>query len=80
MASMPELAVTFLGQPSVNSGSTIEMVATILSLRMERLKPAVNDPITEFLVTSLPVPAVVGTAMKGTGSFSTFLPLPTTSR
>ncbi len=42
--------------------------ATIRSSRRLTLRPISGRPITAFLVTSAPVPAVVGRAMKGKGS------------
>ena len=79
MASMPEKAVTLLGQPAASAGSMMARFAIMESERIERLKLWIFEPSTAFLVTSEPVPLVVGTAMKGTGSTVTFLPLPTTS-
>ena len=49
-------------------------------LRRLAFTPCSGDPSTAFRVTSEPVPAVVGAAIKGIGSLSNVLPLPITSR
>jgi len=63
---MPQAAVTCGGQVRVNSGSTIAQTGVKLSCRSDFLKPCFPTLLmTAFFVASLPVPAVVGTAMKG---------------
>eukprot|EP00981_Chlorochromonas_danica_P005266 scaffold1058_cov155-Ochromonas_danica.AAC.11 len=68
--SMPTLAVTDGGQLSVSSGSMTATTGNILSCRIETLRLCKTDFKTAFFVASLPVPLVVGTAMKGKGSRS----------
>src|SRR5512139_1795164 len=63
---MPQAAVTCGGQVRVSSGSTIAHTGVKLSWRSDFLKPSLPTLLmTAFFVASLPVPAVVGTAMKG---------------
>src|ERR1035437_735593 len=67
-ASMPLAAISSGGQLDNRSGSTIATRATSDSSRNDFLKPPAPRTLrTAFFVASLPVPAVVGTAMNGTG-------------
>jgi len=64
IASMPVAAVRAGGRPSVNSGS--QMAA--LGIRFQEWKPSLRPSSTMTMApraTSLPVPAVVGTAIRG---------------
>jgi len=64
MASMPVAAVSSGGRPSVRSGS--QMAA--LGIRCQEWKPSLRPSSTIRMApraTSLPVPAVVGTAISG---------------
>ena len=45
-----------------------------------KIEPLITFLVVAFLVTSAPVPAVVGIATKGSGSASSRCPRPTTSR
>ena len=66
-ASIPFAAISVLGQLSSRLGSTTATSATSRLSRNDFLKP--SGPCREstaFLVASLPVPAVVGAATKGT--------------
>ncbi len=65
-ASMPSAAISSGGQVASRSGSTTAHSATSASSRKDFLKPSAPcSESTAFLVASEPVPAVVGTAMKG---------------
>ena len=66
-ASSPVLAVRCGGRSRVRSGSTMATFASIIALRRLALTPCSGEPRTALRVTSEPVPAVVGTAMKGRG-------------
>jgi hypothetical protein len=79
-ASIPLDAVTFKGHDNVSSGSTKAMSGVKFSCLNEFLNPLLpTRPSTAFLVASLPVPAVVGTAIKGIFVPSCTLPSPTPS-
>ncbi len=63
-ASMPVAAVRPAGRPSVSSGSQIAALGT----RCQEWKPSLRWSSTMTIApraTSLPVPAVVGTAISG---------------
>jgi hypothetical protein len=63
---MPLAAISGGGQVASRSGSTMAYSATKASSRKDFLKPSGPWRVsTAFLVASEPVPAVVGTAMKG---------------
>ena len=79
-ASRPLAASTGAGRPASRSGSTIAARASISGLRKLAFTPCSGDASTAFLVTSDPVPAVVGTATKGSDGRTSGLPWPTTSR
>mmetsp|Transcript_2591 Transcript_2591/g.7797 ORF Transcript_2591/g.7797 Transcript_2591/m.7797 type:complete len:225 (-) Transcript_2591:224-898(-) len=79
-ASMPAAAVTDLGVLTCSDGSTTANVGIISSERMETFRSSWTDFTTAFLVTSDPVPAVVGIAITGSGRFSSGRPLPMTSQ
>src|SRR5579862_2447790 len=79
-ASRPVLAVTAGGSPYVNSGSSSATRGSISGLRMLAFTPCSVDPRTALRVTSLPVPAVVGTAINGSGVTVMIRPFPTPSR
>ena len=71
-ASMPSPAITAGGQPARRSGSRTATWATRRSSRNDFLNGGApgaafgrRPESTAFFVTSLPVPAVVGTAMNG---------------
>ena len=78
-ASRPDDAVTAGGQPRVSSGSTSATRASIEGCRMLTLTPCSGELTTPFMVTSEPVPAVVGTAMNGSGVRAGGRPAPITS-
>ncbi len=59
-------AVTTAGQPRVSSGSTTASLGRRCSLSVLTLTPASASVSTAAGVTSLPVPAVVGTQTSGT--------------
>ena len=59
------IAVNAGGKSTVNSGSTNATSASISPLRKLTFTRCSGDPSTAFRVTSDPVPAVVGIAMKG---------------
>ena len=64
MASMPVAAVSSGGRPSVISGSS----TATLGIRCQAWKPSLRPSCTMTMApraTSLPVPAVVGTAISG---------------
>ena len=64
MASMPVAAVSSGGRPSVSSGSS----TATLGMRCQAWKPSLRPSSTMTMApraTSLPVPAVVGTAISG---------------
>ena len=63
-ASMPVAAVTAAGSASVNSGSAKTMRARIFGLNTVRLWWLSFSDTTAERPTSLPVPAVVGSATK----------------
>ena len=65
MASMPVAAVSSGGRPSVSSGSQI----ATFGIRNHEWKPTLRPSSRMTMApraTSLPVPAVVGTAISGT--------------
>ena len=64
-ASRPLLAITAAGRPTSRSGSTIAARGSMSGLRRLAFTRCSGDASTAFLVTSEPVPAVVGSAMKG---------------
>ena len=65
-ASRPLAAMSIGDAPAMRSGSTTTSVAMSRSSRNDRLKPCSPRSVTTALrVTSLPVPAVVGTATNG---------------
>ncbi len=80
MASIPVEAVIEAGIVTVNSGSMIATFGIMSGLRRLTFMFDAGTESTAFLVTSLPVPEVVGTAIKGTGGFWMGRFLPTTSR
>ena len=61
-ASMPVAAVNCAGRESVNSGSAITVLATILRFTATHLRPESNV-ITQARPISAPVPAAVGIAI-----------------
>ena len=65
-ASMPVPAVIAGGMATVSSGSTIATHGIMNGLRRLTLTSWEAALRTALRVTSAPVPAVVGTAMKGT--------------
>ena len=86
-ASMPSPAITAGGQVARRSGSRIAIRATRRSSRKDFLNGGASSPTpgrrperTAFLVTSLPVPAVVGTARNGVAGPVYGTPRPTPSR
>nr|WP_276602970.1 hypothetical protein [Nannocystis pusilla] len=79
-ASRPQSAVTAGGSERVSAGSTIAARGSIFGLRRLTLTRCASAASTALRVTSEPVPAVVGTATKGTGSWTSGRPRPTTSR
>ena len=64
-ASIPALAITGAGQHVNSSGSRITQRARNDACRMERFVFVAEFVNTETVVASEPVPAVVGTAIKG---------------
>ena len=64
-ASLPLEAVTAGGRLSVNSGSTRVTRANQSSVRMLALNCREGSLSTAFLVTSAPLPAVVGMVIRG---------------
>ena len=76
---MPVAAVSAGGRPSASSGSTSATRGSINGLRKLTLTPCDGDPSTALRVASAPVPAVVGTAMKGTDGCAMGRPAPMTS-
>ena len=64
MASMPVAAVNIGGRPSVSSGSQMATLGTRCQLWKPSLRPSSTITIAPR-ATSLPVPAVVGTAISG---------------
>ena len=64
MASMPVAAVNLGGRPSVSSGSQMATLGTRCQLWNPSLRPSSTIKIAPR-ATSLPVPAVVGTAISG---------------
>ena len=66
-ASRPELRVMLRGALSVSAGSTIARSGSIRSSRRLTFRCRSGTLITAFLVTSAPVPAVVGIATNGSG-------------
>ena len=79
-ASMPVAAVSAGGRFSVSSGSTTASRGSMDGLRRLAFTRCAGDDSTAFRVTSLPVPAVVGTAMKGAAALGIGCARPTTSR
>ena len=79
-ASRPHDAVIARGRPIVNSGSTIARRGNIPSERRLAFTPCSGERNTALRVTSLPVPAVVGTAIIGTDGCVRGCPRPTISR
>jgi hypothetical protein len=79
-ASMPVDAVSAGGRSWVSSGSTIASRASMRGLRRLTLMPSPGDASTALRVTSDPVPAVVGTAMKGTDVAASGCPAPSPRR
>ncbi len=79
-ASSPVVAVSAGGRSSVSEGSTIANRGRSDGPRRLTFTPCARDAITEFRVTSLPVPAVVGMATQGSAGFSSGRPRPITSR
>mmetsp|Transcript_11035 Transcript_11035/g.16251 ORF Transcript_11035/g.16251 Transcript_11035/m.16251 type:complete len:269 (-) Transcript_11035:105-911(-) len=79
-ASRPECAVTVAGADTMRAGSTRATAGIIRGLRSDTFTPWAVLRTTLFFVTSLPVPAVVGTATQGRGRASSGCPFPTTSR
>ena len=79
-ASPPVLAVSSGGIVCVNTGSINATSGYILLLRKLTFTLCSVDFMTEFLVTSAPVPEVVGTAILGSGSSLRIFPCPITSR
>ena len=74
MASMPVAAVSQAGRPRVSSGSRM----AALGNRCQLWKPSLRPSSTMTMApraTSLPVPAVVGTAISG-GTVSGIFRLP----
>ena len=65
-ASTPVEAMTFSGRPFRTVGSTRATLGAILMSRMFSFSWASVSVMTASKVTSLPVPAVVGTAIRGT--------------
>ena len=65
---MPVDAVSSGGMVRVISGSTSATLGAILGSLMLNLNFSLESVITELKVTSLPVPAVVGTATSGSTS------------
>ena len=59
---MPVAAVTPGGRPSVSLGSRATAAGSSLGSMMEIFTPACSSDTTAAIVTSDPVPAVVGTA------------------
>ena len=64
-ASIPESAVTFGGQLTVKSGSTIANAGRMNGLKHDVLTWFAVSPNTAAADTSDPVPAVVGMQMTG---------------
>ncbi len=64
IASMPVAAVKSGGRPSVSSGSQMAALGTRCQLWKPSLRPSSTMTIAPR-ATSLPVPAVVGTAING---------------
>src|SRR3954449_356784 len=64
-ASMPVAAVKNGGRLTVSSGSRIALLGISHGLNTIIFRFSLCDVITDDLPTSLPVPAVVGTAMMG---------------
>ena len=64
MASMPVAAVRRGGRPSVSSGSQMAALGTSDQLWKPSLRPS-STMMMAPRATSLPVPAVVGTAISG---------------
>ncbi len=77
---MPVRAVTAGGREYVSSGSTMARRGSIQALRRLTLTRCWWEASTALRVTSDPVPAVVGMAMKGSGGLISGWPLPMTSR
>ncbi len=77
---MPVWAVTGAGTETVNSGSTRATRGIIASDRRLFFTAGASTEITAFFVASLPVPAVVGIAIMGSGGTVSCRPLPTPSR
>ena len=73
-------AVTAAGRPSASSGSTSATRGSIAALRRLTFTRAAGTASTALRVASAPVPAVVGTAMNGSGTSVSAWPRPTTSR
>ena len=66
---MPLAAIWTGAAPASRSGSTTASTATIRSWRIERFQPSgPRRLMTALRVASDPVPAVVGTATKGSGT------------
>ena len=71
-ASIPDTAVSFGGMVRVSSGSTMAVVGQMLMLLMRFFVFFSLSLMLEYLVTSLPVPEVVGMAINGRMGFLTF--------
>ena len=72
MASMPEETATPCGQLMVHRASSTEWVASRWRPLTPSLRISFLSVNTAFMVTSLPVPAVVGMATVGTPGFLTW--------
>jgi len=64
-ASIPVAAVRPGGRETVSSGSRIARSGIMKGLLNSSFSPWASSRMTAAMVTSLPVPAVVGMAMKG---------------
>jgi hypothetical protein len=72
--------MTSAGSPTRRSGSTSAALGNMRGLRRLAFTPCAGAPSTAFLVTSDPVPAVVGSATSGSERRVSGWPRPTTSR